>query len=852
MRMNFTQKSAFLFVLLTFFNGMYLWAQPIVANGSFENWETQILYSVPTEWMSSPMFDSPSATLSKVTDDASEGTYAVKLTSIQEDDEYISEGILIIGNVSDDNVEGAPWTESIDQVHVSVKYDIQEGDGTMILLNLYNADTITGRMLYTITGSSAEWTTLDLPVVFGGDGTPVQPEKIFFAIISSYPDEIPPGLLGPDFDPELYVKAAGSWVMVDNVYFTMGESSEKILPANNSFENWIDAEITDPASWITNNRDFLDNTSKPVTRSEDAVEGTYSARLEVMNSWGWSGAWLSLGSQDTGIIFSEKPKAISFSYKYAPVDGDMGGMNLTFNGTIEGVYSQYFGGTGYQFSQTTDGWVDVFRVLGYDKAGLFEPDHLILQFMAGSKDGSVLYIDNVKFVDVTPITFIVRDNETNDPVPYAQISISGIDYNIQLNENGMAEIQLPDDDFTYSIAAQGYNTSSGNFTIPADGDSVSVKLTPFVPDASKPVLTITDSDEDKVYFNGDLFSVDIKLPDSYPIPNGLQVNVTQFLYPDGSETPEAYTIFQEGTMNVTAVNNNTITVSGTIGEINKSGVIGFNATVNLGTVYDIGTYPVIDTYRFNPDLSSFGQAFVGIAIPDDAGFTTEPELSTLANLYGFSSDSQNDVPIAFVKEGQGKILFNPALNFIDHRNELNNLQTQMHIMASPETGYYAEVNPASQLFQGHTPVTVSLGNIPEDIPAGEIEILETNFGIEPDEYAYSYTDGAATIENSTFTFNVWGYSRYTLRHPGLKATNTQKIDAETIQFYPNPAGDYLNILSGQTIQKVLITNLSGQHIMEKTPLPNHSLNIQSLSPGYYLLNLTLEDGNLITLPFIKK
>ncbi|MFB6320217.1 T9SS type A sorting domain-containing protein [Saccharicrinis sp. FJH54] len=851
MKTNFTQKIILLSLLITLFATGSGQAQTIIPNGGFENWSTNTLFSAPEVWLSSAETDGSAMSAERVTDDATDGTQSIRLLTVMENGE-LSQGLAALGEPADEGVNGISWTQTFTNVHASIKYTIHDGDAGIILCDLFNADTLTATLFYLVTGSSAEWTDIDMPIVYKGAGTPVQPEKMFLAFVSSYPKDIPPELVDDSYDPEAFTATEGSWMSIDNVYFTNGENSDKIYPGNHSFENWYEAVLTDPDSWQSNNSNFLNADVTPVTRSEDAAEGTYSARLEVMNAWGYSEAWLNLGSPDTGIVFTDKPKALMFSYKYVPADGDMGGMNLNFSGTIDGVYSEYFGGTGYPFTKTTEGWVEVFRTLDYDYADNFQPDHMRIHFMAGNKDGSVLYIDNLKFVDVTPTSIIVRNSETGDPVNYAQVSISGFDYYIQLDGNGMADISLPDGEFTYKVAAQGYNTSTGSFTIPADGDSISVQLTPFVPDPEKPVLNITDNDEDKVYFDGDTLSVEIKLPDSYPIPNGLQVNVTQYLYPDGSANPETYTIFREGTMQVSTVTNNTVNVTGIVGVIDKPGIIGFNAKVNIGVEYNIGTYPVIDTYRYNPDLSSYGQAFAGIAIPDDAGITTQPELSKLANLFGFSSDPENDVPIAFVKEGQGHILFNPGLNFIDHRDELNHLKDGMHIMASPETGYYAEISPAWLPFLSNTPATITLENIPDGIPASEIEIMQTNFGVAPDQYSYSYTDGSASIENGAFTFNVYGFSRYSLRHDGLKATKTQMADNNRLQIYPNPAGDFLHVSSQKEVTYLTVSTLSGRTVIEEAGINNQSLDIHALSPGYYMLNITTKDGGNSMLPFIKK
>lgn len=82
---------------------------------------------------------------------------------------------------------------------------------------------------------------------------------------------------------------------------------------NNSLENWTDGN---PDNWTTNN---IIGLLEPVTKSNDAYSGSYSAKMEMMTAL--SSLFqpvLNAGQPGVGIPVSQRHTKINFYYKYYP------------------------------------------------------------------------------------------------------------------------------------------------------------------------------------------------------------------------------------------------------------------------------------------------------------------------------------------------------------------------------------------------------------------------------------------------------------------------------------------------------------------------------------------------------
>lgn len=82
---------------------------------------------------------------------------------------------------------------------------------------------------------------------------------------------------------------------------------------------------------------------------------------------------------------------------------------------------------------------------------------------------------------------------------------------------------------------------------------------------------------------------------------------------------------------------------------------------------------------------------------------------------------------------------------------------------------------------------------------------------------------------------------------GVNDTETEKI-----AFYPNPVKDILNISTKKQIKGISILSISGQKLLSIAQPKNQQVNVSSLLPGTYLVNVKLENGNMQTFKMIKK
>jgi hypothetical protein len=77
------------------------------------------------------------------------------------------------------------------------------------------------------------------------------------------------------------------------------------------------------------------------------------------------------------------------------------------------------------------------------------------------------------------------------------------------------------------------------------------------------------------------------------------------------------------------------------------------------------------------------------------------------------------------------------------------------------------------------------------------------------------------------------------------------VTASDIKLYPVPAVDVLNVESDSNIANATIYNRIGQ-VMLTTTVSNNQIDVTSLKPGMYIIELTTEDGAIESLSFNKK
>lgn len=79
------------------------------------------------------------------------------------------------------------------------------------------------------------------------------------------------------------------------------------------------------------------------------------------------------------------------------------------------------------------------------------------------------------------------------------------------------------------------------------------------------------------------------------------------------------------------------------------------------------------------------------------------------------------------------------------------------------------------------------------------------------------------------------------------------VSTSDIQWFPNPVSDYLKIASGINGSfEIRIMDLNGRLLLQKTISEKNQLNVQILSPGFYLFDILQDGKKIFSDKFIKK
>ncbi len=108
---------------------------------------------------------------------------------------------------------------------------------------------------------------------------------------------------------------------------------------------------------------------------------------------------------------------------------------------------------------------------------------------------------------------------------------------------------------------------------------------------------------------------------------------------------------------------------------------------------------------------------------------------------------------------------------------------------------------------------------------------------------YSYTDNAPLAGENLYRLkmvdkdNTYAYS--TIR--------TVKFKGETgVKTYPNPVSDKLLIDSNAKVREVSVKNTAGLNILQKQMVSHEGIDVSKLTPGIYIVTVTLFDGTIST------
>jgi len=270
------------------------------------------------------------------------------------------------------------------------------------------------------------------------------------------------------------------------------------------------------------------------------------------------------------------------------------------------------------------------------------------------------------------------------------------------------------------------------------------------------VTDITDSDTDKVYFDGDTISFTISGDELQPL-NGQYVRVAFGVNDGGGFTSCGIisglsdgggyyyknALVSGGTIsfaNETITNPGDSTYVGALGVQLYISMDGGNTWNPSGPAFTVQTSGGVSR-----------PALVGIHVPAGSVAVT-PALSEIGNLY----NTECAVKFSGTSNGiTGEIQFNPGLDIIGHKEELNNLQGAITLLGAinlitNEITYVVGIDTGSLTFLSGLGASVNIKDLPEGL--ADVTVLPPPGGVASN-LSYSGT---------TCTFDVNHFSDYTM------------------------------------------------------------------------------------------
>ncbi len=360
-----------LFIMVT----MVAFGQNQLPNSGLENWSFTSLYENPEQWTTSNFSEGLNYIGATKDTNAFAGNFALRLENgISGDDTLFSFGFL--GEVGEDGPSGGvSYTSPINQIEGRFWHELPPQDTAIILVIKYLGGNQQSIDAFPITGHSGGWL------------------QFLYTLNGATQDEIFIGLLSGNALSDDYVPTDGAWIMFDEIELSHSIIGAGAAVPNGGFENWEEIGYHNPDGWTSFNPILASFNDSTLSRSTDAANGMYAARLETKEIFQDSipGALVFGQLDDEGDIgpasFSGNPSGISFQYKYSPSGNDSAGVFVQFfsNGQqIGGVFQ------GLGTAQT-------YQMVSLPVLLIGTPDSAAVVFFSGDNAGSVLFVDEPKF-----------------------------------------------------------------------------------------------------------------------------------------------------------------------------------------------------------------------------------------------------------------------------------------------------------------------------------------------------------------------------------------------------------------------------------------------------------------------
>lgn len=369
-----------------------------LTNGGFEDWTQQVAFTQLADWSTSNWGIPGAANVAQVSD-APSGQLAARLRTLILGDDTLFGFILLGEFINDVPTAGVPFNTEVDRITGRYRYDIMPEDSALLAVGIWSGGILVSFDTFTIGGQQLDWNSFEFPL---NAGDPVIPDSVIVALASSNP-------FAPAF------MQAGSHIDIDALELNSPAVPQGDQLPNYDMEDWFDVSTEEPDGWGTFNQPLVGAGITPVTKSNNAHGGNFSARLETFNLGmdtlpGVLGnSAISFTGGMTGQPFSEVPLTLDGWFRYEPSGTD--------TAVVYALFTQNGGPVGsaaYQITEETLNWTPFSAPV----IMLIPPDTLTLVIFSGDHPGSVLYIDDLLLDGLlSDVQYVDRDQAFLFPNP---------------------------------------------------------------------------------------------------------------------------------------------------------------------------------------------------------------------------------------------------------------------------------------------------------------------------------------------------------------------------------------------------------------------------------------------------
>lgn len=644
------------------------------------------------------------------------------------------------------------------------------------------------------------------------------------------------------------------------VFITSSLTAQEII--NGNFEIWSSA--TSPDGWSTYDDILPGIAPSGLVEIDTADSRQYNASVKISSMYvpalnDTVSGFISYGAnmfdgfrpEYYGTPYHGRPDSIHFSYKYSSVNNDYGWAQIQLRGNNYAMMSKIV-----NLYNTNGLWVDT----TIDFSGYYQnsdtPDTLRIEFYSGANynhtvSGSVLHVDGVRL-----------GNETCD-----KAQLTG-EYRLDINHNQQFETnELPVKNQICNIGETASALSNANGYYSAFTDSGVQILKPVITDIWTGCTVIPDSiiihanQVCQVYdgnnflvipytgfCTGDMTLVNVASPPRPGFINDILIKLSSIYTqsPLQGILTHTYGPYQDYvTASPLPTNVDTVNRIITWNLSNINTAVNWQATVKYHT--DIAA-PLNGTVNYTATLSGTGCARL-----DSLNNNTELRI--------FGAYDPNDKVVSPAGVGiSGQIPSNTAL--LTYTIRFQNTGT-----------YYAQdvkiVDTLSNLLNINTlKIKAASHNYAVQINGREITfkfmniLLPDSHTNEPGSHGYiqytlqptaAFTQGSS-IENTAniyFDFNTAIRTNTAISTANNFLSIENISNKQSIDIFPNPATDRLNINVSTAVEYLKIYNANGKLVLEMKQPGNRGIDISQLSTGTYIAEVTLGKGTVHTQKFIK-